>query len=153
MKAQNMLYLNEKLKLNIFILISGAHVLLHKHDLVEFKEELLAIVWLRLDLGLVDRLPDVGTARNIGLLVHPINQEEQNLISFLVMQQPLPTQRERIDRTPEKKVKAEVMENSHVPPRPFRVNAGAVHAYVLTPEGKTKYLEELRSGEEVEIWN
>ena len=45
------------------------------------------------------------------------------------------------------------MENSHVPPRPFRVNAGAVHAYVLTPEGKTKYLEELRSGDEVEIWN
>ena len=49
-------------------------------------------------------------------------------------------------------LQAEVMENTHVPPRPFRVNAGAVHAYVLTPEGNTKYLEELRSGDEVEIW-
>ena len=49
-------------------------------------------------------------------------------------------------------LQAEVMENTHVPPRPFRVNAGAVHAYVLTPEGDTKYLEELRSGDEVEIW-
>ncbi len=50
-------------------------------------------------------------------------------------------------------IQAEVMENSHVPTRPFRVNAGAVHAYVLTPHGKTKYLEELRSGDEVEIWS
>jgi 3-dehydroquinate synthase II len=49
-------------------------------------------------------------------------------------------------------LQAEVMENTHVPPRPFRVNAGAVHAYVLTPEGNTRYLEELRSGDMVEIW-
>ena len=33
--------------------------------------------------------------------------------------------------------------------RPFRVNAGAVHAYVLLPEGKTKYLSELKAGDEV----
>lgn len=49
-------------------------------------------------------------------------------------------------------IQAEVIENPHVPPRSFRVNAGAVHAYVLTPEGRTKYLEELRSGDYVEIW-
>lgn len=34
-------------------------------------------------------------------------------------------------------------------PRPFRVNVGAVHAYVRVPDNKTKYLMELKSGSEV----
>jgi 3-dehydroquinate synthase II len=46
-------------------------------------------------------------------------------------------------------VQAEVVENPYVSPRPFRVNAGAVHAYVMTPGGRTRYLSELRSGDEV----
>ncbi|HKW43902.1 MAG TPA: 3-dehydroquinate synthase II [Thermoplasmata archaeon] len=33
--------------------------------------------------------------------------------------------------------------------RPFRVNAGAVHAYVFVPGGATKYLSELGAGDEV----
>lgn len=43
---------------------------------------------------------------------------------------------------------SESVESEYVAARPFRVNAGAVHAYVLTPDGKTKYLSEMRSGEE-----
>ena len=35
--------------------------------------------------------------------------------------------------------------------RPFRVNAGAVHAYVRTPDGGTKYLSELKSGDKVQV--
>ncbi|MCS7126851.1 MAG: 3-dehydroquinate synthase II [Thaumarchaeota archaeon] len=35
------------------------------------------------------------------------------------------------------------------PPRPFRVNAGSVHCYVLAPGGRTNYLSELRSGSRV----
>lgn len=31
-------------------------------------------------------------------------------------------------------------------PRPFRVNAGAVHCYVMMPDGSTKYLSEISSG-------
>ncbi len=46
-------------------------------------------------------------------------------------------------------VQAEALENPYVSPRPFRVNAGAVHAYVMTPGEKTRYLSELRSGDEV----
>ncbi len=34
-------------------------------------------------------------------------------------------------------------------PRPFRVNAGPVHSYVLLPNGKTKYLSELECGDPV----
>ncbi|MFN4336659.1 MAG: 3-dehydroquinate synthase II [Candidatus Nitrosocaldus sp.] len=34
-------------------------------------------------------------------------------------------------------------------PRPFRVNAGAVHCYTLMPDGKTRYLSELEAGDEV----
>ncbi|ADQ67983.1 3-dehydroquinate synthase [Halogeometricum borinquense DSM 11551] len=48
-------------------------------------------------------------------------------------------------------VHAETAESPYVASRPFRVNAGAVHAYVRTPEGGTKYLSELKSGDEVQV--
>ncbi|RQG88927.1 3-dehydroquinate synthase II [Natrarchaeobius halalkaliphilus] len=48
-------------------------------------------------------------------------------------------------------VHAETADSPYVASRPFRVNAGAVHAYVRTPDGGTKYLSELRSGDEVQI--
>ncbi len=48
-------------------------------------------------------------------------------------------------------VHAESIENPYVAPRPFRVNAGAVHAYTRTPGGKTRYLSELCSGDQVMI--
>lgn len=48
-------------------------------------------------------------------------------------------------------VQAEVNENPHVPTRPFRVNAGAIHAYVLSDHNNTQYLEELQSGMSVSI--
>jgi 3-dehydroquinate synthase II len=44
---------------------------------------------------------------------------------------------------------AETLVNPYVSPRPFRVNAGAAHAYTLTPAGKTAYLSELGSGDKV----
>ncbi|MBW2090523.1 MAG: 3-dehydroquinate synthase II [Deltaproteobacteria bacterium] len=46
-------------------------------------------------------------------------------------------------------VHAENVDNPYVSQRPFRVNAGAVHAYVLVPGGKTRYLSELEAGDEV----
>ncbi|WP_327051293.1 3-dehydroquinate synthase II [Halomicrococcus gelatinilyticus] len=48
-------------------------------------------------------------------------------------------------------VHAETAESPYVASRPFRVNAGAVHAYVRTPDGGTKYLSELSSGDEVQV--
>ena len=36
-------------------------------------------------------------------------------------------------------------------PRPFRVNAGAIHCYTLMPDGSTRYLSELSSGDRVLI--
>jgi len=50
-------------------------------------------------------------------------------------------------------VEAEVHTNPHVEPRPFRVNAGPVSAYVLTPGMKTRYLAELKAGDEILIVN
>lgn len=44
-------------------------------------------------------------------------------------------------------VHAETTENPYVAPRPFRVNAGPVHAYVRVPGGTTRYLSELRAGD------
>ena len=46
-------------------------------------------------------------------------------------------------------VQAETLENPYVNPRPFRVNAGAVHAYTLVAGGKTAYLSDLRAGDHV----
>jgi 3-dehydroquinate synthase II len=46
-------------------------------------------------------------------------------------------------------VHSESLETPYVAPRPFRVNAGAVHAYTLLPDGGTKYLGELKAGDEV----
>jgi len=48
-------------------------------------------------------------------------------------------------------VHAETAESPYVASRPFRVNAGAVHAYVRTPDGGTKYLSELEAGDEVQV--
>ncbi len=50
-------------------------------------------------------------------------------------------------------VHAETVVNPYVEPRPFRVNAGAIHSYTLLPENKTKYLSELKSGDPVLIVN
>lgn len=47
-------------------------------------------------------------------------------------------------------VLSEAAESSFVPSRPFRVNAGPVHSYVVMGDGtSTKYLSELRAGDEV----
>lgn len=48
-------------------------------------------------------------------------------------------------------INAETEANPYVAPRPFRVNAGAVHAYALMPKDRTAYLEELSTGSEVLI--
>ncbi len=48
-------------------------------------------------------------------------------------------------------VHAESVSNPYVAPRPFRVNAGPVHAYTRVPGGKTRYLSELSAGDQVLI--
>lgn len=46
-------------------------------------------------------------------------------------------------------VQSESEDNGYVAARPFRVNAGAVHAYAMGPEGRTRYLSEYRSGDSI----
>ncbi|MDR3074507.1 MAG: 3-dehydroquinate synthase II [Candidatus Methanoplasma sp.] len=46
-------------------------------------------------------------------------------------------------------IQSESEDNGYVAARPFRVNAGAVHAYVMGPEGRTRYLSEYRSGDPI----
>ena len=50
-------------------------------------------------------------------------------------------------------VHGETLESEFVPTRPFRVNAGPPHAYVRMADGKTKYLSELQSGDEIFLVN
>lgn len=44
-------------------------------------------------------------------------------------------------------VHAETVETQYVKSRPFRVNAGAVHSYVLDRDNKTRYISDLRAGD------
>lgn len=46
-------------------------------------------------------------------------------------------------------VHSESLESEYVASRPFRVNAGPVHAYVMTLNNKTKYLSEIETGDEL----
>ena len=46
-------------------------------------------------------------------------------------------------------IHSETIETGHVAARPFRVNAGPVHAYVYLSGGTTKYLSEIRAGDDV----
>ncbi|MEM3627705.1 MAG: 3-dehydroquinate synthase II [Candidatus Bathyarchaeia archaeon] len=48
-------------------------------------------------------------------------------------------------------VEAEVHENPFVAPRPFRVNAGSISLYTLSSLNTTRYLSELKAGDEVLI--
>lgn len=50
-------------------------------------------------------------------------------------------------------IHSECLETSYISSRPFRVNAGPVHAYVAVPGGKTSYLSELKAGKEVMVVN
>ncbi len=50
-------------------------------------------------------------------------------------------------------IHSESIENPFAHPRPFRVNAGAVHAYILMANGQTQYLSELKSGDQVLVAN
>ena len=50
-------------------------------------------------------------------------------------------------------VQAEVYESPYVETRPFRVNAGPVSLYTLSSLSKTRYLSELKAGDEVLVVN
>jgi 3-dehydroquinate synthase II len=45
-------------------------------------------------------------------------------------------------------IHSETVESEYAASRPFRVNAGPVHAYILMPDGSTRYLSELKGGDE-----
>tara|TARA_B100001540_G_scaffold55000_2_gene49873 strand:+ start:1518 stop:2495 length:978 start_codon:yes stop_codon:yes gene_type:complete len=50
-------------------------------------------------------------------------------------------------------VHGETVESEFVPIRPFRVNAGAAHSYIMMADGTTSYLSELKMGDEVMVAN
>jgi 3-dehydroquinate synthase II len=50
-------------------------------------------------------------------------------------------------------VHSESVENPFVNTRPFRVNAGPVHAYIRFANGETQYLSEVKSGDQVLVVN
>ena len=50
-------------------------------------------------------------------------------------------------------IHAETIDSEFVPTRPFRINAGSLHSYILMKDNTTKYISELKSGDEILIVN
>jgi 3-dehydroquinate synthase II len=48
-------------------------------------------------------------------------------------------------------VHSETIPTEYIPTRPFRVNAGALHSYILGLDEKTRYLSELQAGDRVQV--
>ena len=48
-------------------------------------------------------------------------------------------------------IHGETISSEYVPNRPFRINAGAIHSYILMADGRTKYMSELETGDEIAI--
>ena len=48
-------------------------------------------------------------------------------------------------------VHGETITSEYIPPRPFRVNAGALHSYIISSDGKTRYLSELEPPDRVTL--
>ena len=46
-------------------------------------------------------------------------------------------------------VHSETVPSEYIPTREFRVNAGAMHSYILGEDGKTRYLSELKASDKV----
>jgi len=46
-------------------------------------------------------------------------------------------------------IHSETVPSTFVPTRPFRVNAGSPHSYIMMADGSTKYMSELQAGQEV----
>tara|TARA_B000000557_G_scaffold33925_1_gene24739 strand:- start:2703 stop:3650 length:948 start_codon:yes stop_codon:yes gene_type:complete len=50
-------------------------------------------------------------------------------------------------------IHGETIPSQYVPTRPFRINAGAIHSYVIMGDGTTKYISELESGDRVSVFS
>ena len=50
-------------------------------------------------------------------------------------------------------IHAETINSKFVPTRPFRINAGSLHSYTILSDMNSKYLSELKSGDEIMIVN
>lgn len=47
------------------------------------------------------------------------------------------------------RILAECRQTDTYPPRPFRVNAGAIHQYIYVGDNKTKYLADIKAGDSI----
>lgn len=95
---------------------------------------------MKLGLATIKEIKDIGIGERVcidtvSMLTHGEGMLVGNKSNFLFL------------------VHNESIGSSFTSPRPFRVNAGAVHCYTITPDGKTKYLSELESGSKVLIVN
>lgn len=118
------------------------HILLHAPDPAELKRVLSMLVSvegnIRLEAAETVKITPIGMGDRVCVDTCTAMTEGQGMLSgnsssalFLVH--------------------SESIANPYVAPRPFRVNAGAVHAYTRIPGGRTRYLSELSAGDPILI--
>jgi len=133
----------EEVDLALGILEKGvAGVVIHAHGPWELKVLLSRVKGLsekaELQIAVVESIRPVGIGDRVCVDTCTLMKEGEGLLvgnssGFLFL------------------VQAEAKLNPYVAPRPFRVNAGPVHAYVRGIGGRTRYLSELKAGDPVLI--
>jgi 3-dehydroquinate synthase II len=126
----------------MFISIDGSKVSPGDFDFNEWKHFSSTSATLKMALVTITNIKEIGSGDRVCVdTISMLNQGEGMLIGnqakgFFLLH-------------------GEIADTEFVNSRPFRVNAGAVHSYVLNPGNKTNYLSELKSGKEVLLvdWN
>ena len=133
----------EEAKLALATLEHGAHgVLLDTSDPSEIKRVMRVVE--ESEKGRIELIPGKVTA------VKPVGMGDRVCVDTASMMQPGEGMLIGSQAKGFFLVHSESEDSPYVAARPFRVNAGAVHAYIKVGE-KTRYLSELKSGDEVTI--
>lgn len=133
----------EEAEVDLATLEKGADgVLLDTSDLSEIKKVQKAVE--KAGMARLDLVPAEIT------LVRPVGMGDRVCVDTCTMMRPGEGMLVGSQSKAAFLVHSESEESSYVAARPFRVNAGAVHAYVKVGE-KTRYLSELQAGDEVTI--
>jgi len=129
-----------EVKMLFSVLELGVDGVVLKTDNIEevrkVKNELSSLTSLDLSIGEVIEVREVGIGERACVDTASLLQDGEGLLvgnqaAFLFL------------------LHNEAVGSKFTSPRPFRVNAGAIQCYTMIPNGRTKYLSELESGDDV----
>lgn len=120
--------------------VDGVVISVHTSDEIKQVSSIINKSTFEIKPAIIEEIVDIGMGERVCIdTVSMLSQGEGMLVgnrsNFLFL------------------VHNESIGSSFTSPRPFRVNAGAVHCYTIIPGGTTNYLSELESGSQIYIVN